>query len=100
MWKQPLIVPLLAWVLWMDQTAYTTPGAADDSAPRQYETAPSRSAQLAVTNTRGECESLRQARLKEARATDATEGQGKGQGPKYRDEFRYFCSPAVDDLRK
>ena len=98
--KQTLIVPLLAWVLWMDQTAYTMSGGAGNAGARQSETSTSRSAQLAVTSTRGECESLRQARIREAASKDAVEDAGKGPGPKYRDEFRYFCSPAVDDAGK
>jgi hypothetical protein len=99
MWKHTFVVPLVAWVLWMDQTVYTMPNAADPGS-RKSESASSRSAQLAVTGTRGECESLRQAHILEARAQDAAGGASKGSGPKYRDEYRYFCSPAVDDAGK
>ena len=98
--NQTLVVPLFAWILWMDQTVYTIPANPDDSASRQLETAASRHAQLAVTSTRGECESLRQARIREAATREAAEDASKGPRPRYREQHRYFCSPAVDDVKK
>ena len=99
MWRRRLLLPLLAWVLWMDQTVYTIP-APGDPTPPQLETAPGRWTQLAVTSTRGECEGLRNARVQAAIQAEAAEDARSGRRARYRDQFRFFCSPAVDDTGK
>ena len=97
MWKQTLFVPLFAWILWMDQTVYSLPSGPGDPTPRQLESATSRWVQLAVTNTRDECERLRKPRVQEAIKTEAARDASSGRRPRYREQFRIFCSPAVVD---
>lgn len=87
------IVALLAWVLWVDQSAYTLPRDESDSTARQVEGATSRWQQLAVTETRAECRELKRARVREARRRDDEEDRRPGAARRrYREQYRYFCS--------
>jgi hypothetical protein len=90
-----LMVVLFAWVLWVDQSVYTLPGEPGDSRPRQVEGASSRWQQLGVTETRRECRELKRAYVQEARRRDDEDDRrSRPPGGKYREQYRYFCSPA------
>src|SRR5262249_47722407 len=99
-----LVVVVFAWVLWVDQTSYTLPNDPTDPTPRQAEGATSRWQQLAVTQTRGQCQALLQTRVQDAARADAAldqANQSPGLGrARYRDQYRYFCSPIVDGSKK
>lgn len=93
-----LPITLLAWVLWMDQTTYSLPSGPNDRTPLRMEGATGRFQELAVTSTRGQCEALRQARIRDAIQADAEQDRAPGgPRPRYRDQYRFFCSPVVDD---
>jgi hypothetical protein len=86
----------------MDQTQYVLPSGPGDPTPRQVEGASSRWQQLAIAQTRGQCRALLQARIRDAARRDGDEDR-KAPGNarrRYRDQYRYFCSPATDDDRK
>lgn len=96
--RQWLAVATLAWVLWVDQTAYGVPSGPGDGTPLLLEGASARWEQLAVTATRAECRALRRARTQaaaqadKARDDDDIAKQGR-RIRRYRDQYRYFCSP-------
>jgi hypothetical protein len=92
MWRQMSVGTLFAWMLWMDQTVYSVPSPGDTT-PRQLESARTRWAQLAVTSTRAECESLRTVRVQDATKREAALDAASGRKVRYREQFRYFCSP-------
>ena len=99
-----LVVVLFAWVLWVDQTTYTLPSDSTDPTPRQMEGATGRWQQLAVTQTRGQCQVLLRTRVQDAAQADAaldqTDRSAGRHRARYRDQYRYFCSPVVDGSKK
>jgi hypothetical protein len=95
--KSMLLVSLLAWIFWMDQTVYSLPAGPGDATPRQLEAPRGRWVRLAVTNTRAECETLRQARVGDATRREAALEASSGSRPRYREQYRYFCSPAAGE---
>jgi hypothetical protein len=86
----------LAWVLWMDQTVYKLPGETGREGPIAAETASGQYQQLAVVSTKAACEALRKPHVQAAAQRDAARGKSIG----YPERFRFFCSPAVDDVGK
>jgi len=92
MWKRQLTIAFFAWVLWVDQTAYTPPGGAQG----QFvgEGAAGRQQQLGTFATKAQCEKQKVAQVKQAAARDAKAKQGG-----YGAQFRYLCSPTDDSAK-
>jgi hypothetical protein len=101
MWMRWSIIGLFAWVLWIDETVYTMPSGPDDPTPRQLEGATGRWRQIDVLQNRGQCQAMRNNLIQEAARADAAldeEARAAGRAlGRYRDKYRYFCSPTADE---
>jgi hypothetical protein len=92
-------VAFLAWVLWMDQTAYNI---SRERESRVVEGARSQFVQLAVAPTKQACEALRRDRIRDAAPRDETARRDAAALRRgfYPEQRRFFCSPVVDDPRQ
>lgn len=101
MWTRWSVVALFAWILWIDETAYTMPSGRGDPTPRQLEGATSRWRQISVVGNRAQCQAMRNDLVRDAIRQDAVrddEARKAGRAfSQYRGQNRYFCSPTADE---